>query len=74
VIFKPITQYYITGDASFHNHLCGNIKSFKVWFSSTKLVSWKAWSEFLATNTKVLGSIPGATRFPEKKGFIQPRE
>jgi hypothetical protein len=26
---------------------------------------WTAWSEFLATDTEVPGSIPGATRFSE---------
>jgi hypothetical protein len=36
------------------------------------------WSEFLATDPEVLGSIPGASRFPEKQQVwirsTQPRE
>jgi hypothetical protein len=32
-------------------------------FLATSMV-W--WSEFLATDTEILGSIPGATRFSEK--------
>jgi hypothetical protein len=40
-----------------------NLREVKERFFTASVVSW---SEFVATNTEVPGSIPGATRFSEK--------